>query len=402
MAISKDELIDELLTRGVENIYPSRDFLKSRLLSGERLTVYLGADPSTPTLHIGHTAPLRKLALFQQLGHQAIFLMGDFTAMIGDPDKLSVRVPLSRDQVLANSKLYKDQVSLFVKFDGENPAQFKWNSEWLSRLTFSDVVSLASHMTVQQMLERDMFQRRIKEERPIYLHEFMYPLMQGYDSVAMEVDGEVGGNDQTFNMLAGRTLLRQLKGKEKFVITTKLLADTDGVKMGKTTGNMVSLTDVPEDMFGKIMSWSDGMIIPGFELCTNIPSEAVFAIQQELASGANPRDIKMKLAHEVVSQLVSLAAADKARDYFIATIQHKEIPSEIETVNTRKGALLRDLLLEQSMISSKSDFARLLKEGAVSVHIGDTAMKIEEVTFVVDQDMVVKVGKRRFLKINVS
>jgi tyrosyl-tRNA synthetase len=222
--VSKDPVaVRRFLTRSVENVYPSREALEALLLSGKRITVYCGVDPTGPTLHMGHLIWLRKLAELQALGHRVIMLIGDFTAMIGDPtDKSATRKKLTRDEVLANCKLYKKQASRFLRFDGTNPAELLFNSAWLAKMSFSDVVELSSHFTVQQMAERDMFETRMKEGKPVYLHEFLYPLMQGYDSVAMDVDLEIGGNDQTFNMLAGRTLMKEMQAKEKCVLTLKL------------------------------------------------------------------------------------------------------------------------------------------------------------------------------------
>jgi tyrosyl-tRNA synthetase len=297
----KNNLTEILLNKGVADILPNRGFLEKELVSGKKLTIYAGFDPTAPTLHIGHTIQLRKLRHFQDLGHRIIFLVGDFTARIGDPtDKAAARKQLTEKEIKTNLKLYKKQAGRFIRFSGTNAAHIKFNNDWLGKMKFADVLSLASNMTVDQMLKRDMFARRIEEEKPIYIHEFMYPLMQGYDSVAMNVDGEVGGNDQLFNMLTGRTLLKQLKNKEKFVITTKLLEDNNGKKMGKSEGNMVSLLDSPEQMYGKIMSWTDGLIIPGFELCTDYTMDQISFVKEELKKGINPRDIKMRLAYEIV------------------------------------------------------------------------------------------------------
>ncbi len=294
--------IEELLTRGVENIFPNRDLLKAKMFRGEQITLYLGIDPTGKTLHLGHVIPLKKLAGFQKLGHKIILLIGDFTAMIGDPtDKTATRTQLTREQVLENCKEYKKQASKFISFSGENKAELKFNSEWLDKLSYREGLELASHMTVQQMLARDMFEKRMKDGVPIYIHEFMYPLMQGYDSVVMNVDGEIGGNDQTWNMLAGRDLLKILKHKEKFVIATKLLTDSTGKKMGKTEDNMVTLEQTPQDMFGKIMSWSDGLILPAFEIVTDVPLPEIERIKESLASGANPKEFKTRLAKEIVT-----------------------------------------------------------------------------------------------------
>ncbi|MDP2812809.1 MAG: tyrosine--tRNA ligase, partial [bacterium] len=271
--ISTDsQKIQELLSRGVENIYPNKEFLEKALKSGKRLSLYLGIDPTGPTLHIGHIIPMEKLRQFQELGHKIILLIGDFTGMVGDPtDKTATRKVLSREQVLKNAKDYKKQAATILDFKGTNKVELKYNSAWHKKTNFSEVMKLSSNFTVQQLLERDMFQERIKAEKPIHLHEFMYPVLQAYDSVAMDVDGEVGGNDQTFNMLSGRTLMKLMTGKEKFVITTKLLVDPSGKKMGKTEGNMLALNDSAKDMFGKVMSWTDGMIVEAYELCTRLP-----------------------------------------------------------------------------------------------------------------------------------
>ncbi len=281
--ITDDKKISELLTRGVEKIYPSREFLEKELKSGRRLKIYTGYDPTAPTLHIGHGITLMKLRQFQDLGHEVIMLIGDFTGMIGDPtDKLATRKQLTHEEVMANCRNYKEQASVILDFAGQNPVKVKYNSQWLGEMKLKEVLELAALFSVQEMEVRDMFEERIKAGKPIFIHEFLYPLMQGYDSVAMDVDGEVGGNDQTFNMLVGRDLMKAMKNKEKFVLTMKLLADPTGKKMGKSEGNMIALNDPPEEMFGKVMSWSDGMIIDGFELCTHAEIPAKKTVEKQL------------------------------------------------------------------------------------------------------------------------
>jgi len=268
-----EKQIDEILTRGVENIYPSKEELKKVLMSGKKIKLYCGYDPTAKSLHIGNAISMNKLGQFQKLGHEVIFLIGDFTGMIGDPtDKSAARKKLTREEALENSKNYQKQASGYLKFDGENPVKVLRNSEWSDKLSFKDLIEVSSNFTAQQMFQRDMFQERIKNEKPIYLHEFLYPLAQAYDSVVLDVDLEVGGNDQMFNMMCGRDLMKAVKNKEKFVLTMKLLADESGKKMGKTEGNVVNLDETPENMFGQVMAWSDGLIAPGFELCTNIPA----------------------------------------------------------------------------------------------------------------------------------
>lgn len=392
-----EQKIEHFLTRGVEAVFPNKAFIEARMKKGERLSIYLGVDPTGPTLHIGHLVPIRKLAEFQKLGHQIIFLIGDFTATIGDPDKASVRKPLTRDEVLSNLKEYKAQVSRFIDFTGSNKALFKFNSEWLGKMTFKDVLELSSLMTVDQMLKRDMFKKRMQEERPIYIHEFMYPLMQGYDSVAMGVDGEVGGNDQTFNMLAGRDLLKQIKNKEKFVIAMKLLTDPTGKKMGKSEGNMVSLDQTPEDMFGKVMSWSDEMILPAFEIVTDVSIDTLKDIKHKLQSGENPKHFKIQLASEIVKLCFGEKNVQKARDNFENIFSKGEIPEDIKEVSGGKAWI--DLVVEQNLVESKGEFRRLVDAGAISEIT--TNEKITDPN-TISKPGVYKIGKRRFIRVVAS
>ncbi|MBI4128582.1 MAG: tyrosine--tRNA ligase [Parcubacteria group bacterium] len=378
-----DEKIKEVLERGVLQIYPSREALEGKLRSGEKLTIYNGIDPTGPSLHIGHGVVLLKLKQLQELGHRVILLIGDYTGLIGDPTgKDKTRPELSHGELLANSKRYKEQASRVLD------AEVKYNSEWLGKLTFADTVRLASQFTVGQMIERDMFQERLKAGRPIYLHEFLYPLMQGYDSVAMDVDMEVGGSDQIFNMLAGRALMKNMKRKEKFVLGTKLLTDPSGKKMGKTEGNMISFDDDPADMYGKAMSWPDEMIELGFELCTRVPLGDI--------DMNNPRDAKMRLAREIVS-LFSSGSADEAERRFVEVFQKKQIPGDVLEIRAAAGDL-GEILVTHGVVSSKSEFGRLVGEGAVSVN----EEKIQNPKLKIQSGATVQVGKRRFVKITVE
>ncbi len=380
-------MIDEILNRGVENVYPSRELVKSRL-EKEKLTFYLGVDPTGPTLHIGHLIPLLKLAALQKAGHKVFFLIGDFTAMIGDPtDKTAARKKLTHEEVLANCKTYKDQASKFISFEGENAAELKFNSEWLAKMNFSDVLELASLMTVDQMLKRDMFENRMRENKPIYIHEFMYPLMQGYDSVAMDVDGEIGGNDQTFNMLTGRDLIKSLKNKDKIVLTTKLVVDPAGKKMGKSEGNMISLDQTPEDMFGKVMSWTDGMVPLGFELLTNTATPE-----------GHPKEVKVALAKAVVTLCFDEAAAEKAHQAFESTFSKGELPEDIQTVKAEKDTLLMDVVISSGAVESKGEFRRLVEGNGVEI-IGQG--KVTDANIKITAPIDVKIGKRRFLRITI-
>lgn len=388
--------ITRLLTRAVENVYPTREKLGELLASGKRITVYLGVDPTGPSLHLGHAIAMRKLAELQRLGHRVILLIGDFTAMIGDPtDKAATRKQLAREEVLANCKGYKKQASKVLDFSGSNPVELKFNSAWLARMSFADVIELASHFTVQQMVERDMFEKRIEEGKPVGLHEFMYPLMQGYDSVAMDVDLEIGGNDQTFNMLTGRTLLREMKSKEKFVLVVKLLTDPAGKKMGKTEGNMITLADSAEDMYGKVMSWTDGMIVPGFELCTDVSDAEMRDIKTRMANGENPVAFKRQLGREIVTAFRSAEEADAAEAHFAKIHQAHEIPENIPSFRVNGGMSLVDALVASKLVSSKSEARRQIEQGGVKVD-GDIA---NDGMVTVSSGSVIQKGKRHFVRL---
>lgn len=400
--VVKDEKeIEKVISRGVEAIFPNKEFLKSKMLKGERLSFYAGYDPTGKTLHIGHAITLKKLGALQKLGHHIIFLIGDFTAMIGDPtDKSAARKKLTRSEVLENCKEYKKQASHFISFSGPNKAELRFNSQWLSKMNFGDVLELASEMTVDQMLKRDMFVRRMEENKPIFIHEFMYPLMQGYDSVAMNVDGEVGGNDQTFNMLTGRNLLKTLKNKEKFVIATKLLTDSSGHKMGKTEGNMVSLDQTPEDMFGKVMSWSDSLIVPGFELITDISLDEIAGIKSSMDNGTNPKDFKVRLAKEVVAMVYGAEEARKAEKAFDKTFSKGDIPDDAVQVLVSRGGLLKDEIIKSGVVSSSSDWKRLIDSKAITY--AGTSEVITDARIKAEKDIILRIGKKRFVKVVVK
>lgn len=387
--ITDEKIINDVLTRGVENVYPSKEEVKKALLSSKILSIYNGIDPTAPTLHIGHGATLLKLREFQDLGHKIILLIGDFTGRIGDPtDKTATRKQLSVKEVKNNLKSYTKQAGKILDM---KKVQVKFNSKWLSKLSFEDVMSLASEFTLQQMIERDMFEKRIKEGQPIHLHEFFYPLMQGYDSVAMNVDMEIGGNDQTFNMLVGRTMMKN-RGKEKYVLTTKLLIDPTGKKMGKSEGNMITLEDDENNMFGKVMSWPDSLIPLAFEICTRISISEINKINQ-----MNPRDAKMRLAYEVVKIYHGEKEAKKAEENFVKTFQKKEIPEEMTELSAKEGEKLMDILVREKVLFSKSDFRRLVDEKAITSL--ENNKKIEDANFIPQSGMKFKIGKRKFVKI---
>lgn len=395
------KLIGEILERGVEKIYPSKKELEKKLLSGERIRLYCGFDPSADSLHIGNAIQINKLAQFQALGHEVIFLIGDFTGMIGDPtDKSSVRKKLTRKEVLDNSKLYKKQAGAYLDFGGNNSAKVMYNSKWSDKMTFKDLIELSSNFTVQQMIIRDMFRQRMKDDKPIYLHEFLYPLAQGYDSVAMDVDLEIGGNDQMFNMMAGRDLQKAINNKEKFVLTMKLLADDKGKKMGKSEGNAVFLSEEPNNMYGIIMSWPDGVIGVAFEMATKAPMDEVREIYKQLKEGTvNPRDLKMRLALEITTLVHGKEKAKSAQDYFIKTIQKKEAPNKIKNYGLEiTNIAIVDLLVEIKLASSKSEARRLIKQNGIRVDgkvINDEKLEVK----IVKEGVVLQRGKRQFAKI---
>ncbi len=388
--INTDEKkISEVVSRGVVKNFPSDEFLRKKLSSGVAQKIYLGIDPTGPTLHMGHAVSLKKLQALQKMGHKIILLIGDFTARIGDPDKKNVRSQLSHKEVLENSKLYKKQAEVFLNFSGKNPASLKYNHNWLSKLNFEDVIKLCSKVTVQRMLDRDMFRKRMTEEKPIYLHEFLYPLMQGYDAVAMDVDGEIGGNDQTFNMLTGRDLMKEYSGKEKFVIPMKLLVDNSGSKMGKTTGNMLSFLDSADEMFGKIMSWNDEMIVLGFELLTDKNLEE---ITKRLESGENPKNLKTELALEIIEIFYNKEKAQKAQKNWQAQFSERGIPENLEEIEILNGEKILEVLKKAEFIFSNKEGKRKIDEKAVQID-GEKILDYD-FSFNKNGEKILKLGKK--------
>lgn len=404
MIDTNSKKIEEILSRGVENIYPSRKELEATLASGKKLRIYCGIDP-TGKLHIGHGAVLGKLRQFQDLGHEIIVLIGDFTATIGDPTgKNNTRKPLTRKQVLANAKDYKKQIGKILDFNKSN-VRFLYNEKWTNKLKPIDLLSIASNFTVARLLERDMFQKRIEAGDDIHVHEFLYPILQAYDSVSMDVDMEIGGNDQTFNMLAGRTLMKKMNNKEKFVLTTKLLVDPAGKKMGKTEGNMINLDDSPNEMFGKIMSWPDSLIGLGFEICTKVSMQDLTEIKNELTNDTNPRDTKARLAKEIVKIYHGEKEAGVAEEEFNKVFRNKELPTDILVFETPKNPYpILDLLFDTKLASSKNEAKRLIEGGGVEVQMGDKKERIVDWKKEVDLEdgMIIKVGNRKFIKIKLK
>ena len=387
--ITDEKTIDEILTRGVENIYPNKETFKKVLMSGKKIKLYYGIDPTGSSLHLGHLVQLLKLRKFQDLGHEIIILIGDFTAQIGDPtDKQAIRKPLTHKQVLENAKGYKKQIGKILDFK-KSKIRFVFNEKWTNKLTPGDMLELASNFTVSNLLTRNMFQERIKAGREVHAHEFLYPIFQAYDAVSLDVDLQIGGNDQMFNMLAGRDLMKKKKNKEMFVLTTKLLVDPTGIKMGKTEGNMVSLNDSGENMFGKIMSWPDTLMPLAFEICTGLDFNDV--------AKDNPRDQKIKLAYEIVKIYHGEKKAKEAEENFINTFSKKEIPEEMEEIKGNLGELLSEVLVKNKILTSKGEWRRLVEGNAI--HDLDKHKNIIDQNIKILENLTLKIGKKRFIKI---
>lgn len=394
---NSEAAISEVLTRGVQIIYPDKDVLSKELLSGKRLSIYCGFDPSAKSLHVGNAILINKLSQFQKLGHEVIFLIGDFTGMIGDPtDKTSVRQQLTREEVLANCQAFVKQASCFLNFTGDNPALVKYNSEWHDQLGFKDLIELSANFTVQQLLARDMFQKRLADAKPIYFHEFLYPVAQAYDSVALKVDLEIGGNDQMFNMMCGRDLAKTLLGKEKFVLTTKLLADADGNKMGKTTGNALFLDQSANDMYGVVMSWPDEIILTAFELCTQVPLAKLTDIKNRLAAGENPRNLKAELGQEIVRIFHGEAAVESAAEHFRLAVSEKTAPADLMEIKVTSGEALFEIVCRYfAGQRSRTDVRRLFE--TKSVYLEGEAVSDFNAPYQIGN--TVRVGKRDWFKI---
>ena len=379
--------IEEVLTRGVQQVLPDKKEL-TLLMAKEKIKLYQGFDPSAPSLHLGNFVGLMKLRQFQKLGHEVIFLVGDFTGMIGDPtDKLTARKKLTREQVLENAKVWKEQASKVLDFDGENPAKIMFNSEWLDKLSSKDLIEVSSNLTHQQMIERDMYQERIKKGEVIYFHELLYPIFQGYDSVAMDVDLEIGGNDQLFNMMIGRTLMKAIKVKEKFVLTTKLLVDKKGKKVGKTTGNALFLDSKPEDFYAGIMSFPDEVIFLGFELLTETNLDG---IEEKIKN--NPMEEKKRLAFEIVKFLWGEKKASDSTLTFENNFQKKD-PEFINEIKIKEN--LAETIAPFTNLKSSSDAKRLILQGGVSIN----DKVVTYLNYKIKKGDNIKIGKKTFGKL---
>ena len=389
------------LARGTDEILPG-DGLDAKLKLGRPLIVKVGFDPTAPDLHLGHAVLLNKMRQFQEYGHEVIFLIGDFTGMIGDPSgKNTTRPPLSREEIVANALTYESQV---FKILDEESTRIEFNSSWMTELGAAGIIKLAAQHTVARMLERDDFNKRFKNEQPIAIHEFLYPLVQGYDSVALKADVELGGTDQKFNLLVGRQL-QQTHGQEpQLVMTMPLLEGLDGVqKMSKSLGNYIGITDAPGEMFGKVMSISDDLMWRYFHLLSFRPLSDIAALQKAVEDGRNPRDVKFELAGELVARFHDQAAAENEKAEFIARFQKGAMPQEIPEVSVSGdgGKLgIAHLLREAGLVASTSEAIRMIKAGAVKIEgakIEDRSLEVAAGTC-----QVYQVGKRKFARVSVT
>lgn len=391
--------IEDLLTRGVDKIYPSKEELETQVKS-RKLRVYQGIDPTGTQLHIGHMVGLRKLRQWQDLGHHVIFLIGDGTGQAGDPSgKTAAREKFfTREELRKNALDYVKQAGKIVRFEGDNPVEILFNGDWLNKLTLVDILNIASHFTLSQLAERDLYRERAKKKQEVNFREFLYPLLQAYDSVAMKVDLEIGGTDQTFNMLMGRNLVKTMQHREKFVMTTPLLVDTQGQKIGKTEGNAIALTDKPSNLFATIMALGDDVIIKGFEYLTDIPMDEVKQISDDLKGRKNPITYKKKLAFEIVKQLNSHEDAHKAQEDFERNVQKSILPTDIPVylyTGPEEENILK-ILIETGLSKSKSLAKRLVEQGGVSLDGKPIKNPTENIA---PRGKILSVGKRKFIKI---
>ena len=389
------------IKRGVDEILPEEDLIE-KLKSGKTLTIKAGFDPTAPDLHLGHTVLINKLRTFQQLGHKVVFLIGDFTGLIGDPTGKNVtRKPLSKEQVLENAKTYQEQV---FKILDEDKTEIRFNSEWMDGLGAAGMIKLAASQTVARMLERDDFKKRYNTGQPIAIHEFLYPLVQGWDSVALESDVELGGTDQRFNLLMGRELQKEQGQKQQSIVMVPLLEGLDGVqKMSKSLNNYIGITDAPNDMFGKVMSISDDLMWRYYDLLSFRPLEEIAELKTRVANGENPRDIKIMLAKEIIARFHDDAAAEGAHQDFIQRFQKNAIPDdmpELDIALSDEGIAIGNLLKEANLVGSTSDAMRMIKQGAVKIN-GD---KVEDTRLVITEkgENVYQVGKRKFARITLA
>jgi len=389
----EDRKIDRLLTRNVSEII-DKDHLKQTLKSGKKLRIKLGIDPTGPKIHLGRAVALWKLKEFQDLGHQIVLIIGDFTGLVGDAsDKKSARPTLTEEQLKSNMKEYPRQVGKILDMD---KVEFRYNSEWHSKLFLKDVIHLASLFTVHQMINRRNFKERFESGKQLGFHELLYPLLQGYDSVAVKADVELGGTDQLFNLKAGRQIQEFYNQKPQDIFLLEMLPGLDGEKMSTTLGNIINITDEPNDMYGKVMSMKDELIPEYFLRCTTLEDEEIDKIINGIKNKSiDPFKAKGDLAFEIVSLYHGKDSAEKSKEYFRKTFQEKELPENIPETKVKKGEQLSDILLKEKIISSKSDLRRLIKEKAVEFN----GSVLDDAHYEMKNSGIVRIGKKRFLKI---
>ena len=386
--------IDQLLSRGVAEVIVEAE-LREKLRSGKQLRLKMGFDPSKPDMHIGHAVGLRKLRQFQELGHTVVLIIGDWTAQVGDPSgRDQSRTMLTPEQVRINAETYVEQ---FFHIVDRARTEVRWQSEWFSSFTLADVFNLTSRFTMQQMLAHETFRKRFDSESPLSMMELMYPLLQAYDSVAISADVEFGGTDQKFNILAGRELMKSLGLEPQQVFLMPLLVGTDGRKMSKSFNNTVDLTMPPHEMYGRIMAMGDDVIMPYLLNVTDVPLAEIEELQAALQQGANPRDLKMRLAREIVTQFHHADAAREGEAYFVRTIQKREIPEEMPEYRITAATSIVDVLAGTQIAGSKSEARRLIAGGGV--RIDGTRVESHETTLEPGGEYVVQVGKRKFVRV---
>lgn len=392
--------ITDLLTRGVANIIPIKEELRKLLTSGKKLNVYLGIDPTSTRIHLGHGVILRKLNALAELGHHVIFLIGDYTALVGDTsDKNKERPILTSGQIEQNFQTYKEQAQKILNF---SKVKIRFNSEWLNKIDPKKFIELCIHFSLNDFISRELIRKRLDAKTRVGLHEVLYPALQGYDSYFLDTDIQIGGTDQTFNMQAGRTLQKLWRKKESFIIATEFLTGTDGRKMSKSWGNAIWLDDNPRDMFAKVMAIQDDLIIQYFTLATNTSFEEIRKIEPQLKSGKNPMDVKKELAKIIVKELHGEKHALSAQKYFEQTVQHEELPEDIPVYQyTGSGPLeIADLLVKTKLAQSRADAKRLISQGGVSIN--DEIIKDANINIELKNDQIIRVGKRKFVKIKIN
>lgn len=389
-------MIDEILTRGVANIIPGKPELKKLLESGKKLNIYLGIDPTMTKIHLGHALPLRKLVQFANLNHNVTFLIGDFTTLVGDTsDKNSERPILTKEEIINNFQTYKQQAEKIIDF---SKVKIVYNSEWLDKLGFSDIIKLTQQFSLNDFISRELIRNRLQEGKRVRLDEVLYPIMQGYDSLRLNTDIQLGGTDQTFNMQAGRTLIKNRHNKESFIISNVFLSGTDGRKMSKSWGNAIWINDDPFEMYTKVMAIKDDLIMEYFTLATNLSMEQINTYNLDFRSGKNPMELKKILAYTIVNELHNKEAAESARENFEKTVQKKELPIDIPTVNLNlKQYELDELLLKTQLVSTKSEAKRLVLQGGVDID-GKRQMDLNS-QIDIKNGSIIKVGKRRIVKV---